>query len=908
MELIDVTLVPEDDPKVQAVMVADNQPGSSETQDREIQKFMCSFCKKDFNSEEEYDIHVETEHHGILIDDKEALKMTSELTAALNLINADNSDILKTQKIGEEKEEKPIIFLKPEDPKEEKAHVENDPEKEESVKKKLKPEDRYFECSKCEPPLFIYSRDEFESHKETNHDGEDSRGYRTWRVTKSNKMKSSEEDNKYQIKCNLCQQMLKNKFDLNVHMKIHKIQIQNKPDTEEESKDYKCEICPRSFDSDQGRKIHTSRMHNNNEYQCDVCDFISTSESIMKKHKQKHMKTLKRSFSKMKQAPQYYTCKFCGHKSKSIAAMTVHTQIVHNNPEQDSNTESSPPQKKLKAKESTEDPNQTIIVDEPDKSDENIEEPMINSKIEAAPPQERKQILGEKLFPKIQDMCPEVAGKVTEMLLTLESNEVLDLMKDESLLRDKVEEILDILGKNKNIETPKTKEETIADLKKQLQSRDKEITKLKEDIERKNKGLQRNESWIVENKRRAADLIKENDELKTKLSIVEKAAQISERRVYELERKCTEEETDKEMDTTNIEDIVTNKKLGHSRSTPQSQPEIIKPNSKKPTFPCEVCPKEFQQKNHLISHMKNHESAAGSHACPSCQEVCSSKADLTNHLMKHTDGDWPCHKCPLQFNTREAREKHTNIAHNSNPNNECKFCGMNFVTRNTLNQHTMGNHSSFRPCSKFAINKCEFDNDCRFNHVILHEGQYICFKCGTIFSNKTAMIKHVIEKHGGIPCENFLKNQCRFPSSQCFFSHNVNQPTTQSSIHQTAALAARQSDSPGRQPDLPGPQPQLPGRHADPPAHQIGLPGRQPDLPDPQPNIPDNQTNLPDPQPKLPGRQNTWQGFQIVPPSLQPPDQLNAVLQMVQGLAMQLHTQSVHMTRMQQQIVQIVKK
>ena len=29
---------------------------------------------------------------------------------------------------------------------------------------------------------------------------------------------------------------------------------------------------------------------------------------------------------------------------------------------------------------------------------------------------------------------------------------------------------------------------------------------------------------------------------------------------------------------------------------------------------------------------------------------------------------------------------------------------------------------------------------------------------------------------------------------------------------------------------------------------------------------------------------------------------------MVQGLAMQLHTQSVHMTRMQQQIVQIVKK
>ena len=107
MELIDVTLVPEDDPIARciSVKVEDKRPVSSETQSIEIQRFMCSFCKKDFNSEEEYDIHVETEHQGILIDDKEALKKTSELTAALNAIFTENPEILELQKGGEEKKE-----------------------------------------------------------------------------------------------------------------------------------------------------------------------------------------------------------------------------------------------------------------------------------------------------------------------------------------------------------------------------------------------------------------------------------------------------------------------------------------------------------------------------------------------------------------------------------------------------------------------------------------------------------------------------------------------------------------------------------------------------------------------------------------------------------------------------------
>ena len=141
-----------------------------------------------------------------------------------------------------------------------------------------------------------------------------------------------------------------------------------------------------------------------------------------------------------------------------------------------------------------------------------------------------------------------------------------------------MEKALELLRNDKGIENTTSKKQVIKDDKdERLEVKNKEIENLKEELESKNRGLQRAESWIIENKQRAAELIQENEELKAKLAIVEKAAQISERRIYSLEKKyeSKDEETDKDhdMDTTNIEDIVKNKKLGHSRSSPLSQPD-----------------------------------------------------------------------------------------------------------------------------------------------------------------------------------------------------------------------------------------------------------------------------------------------------------------------------------------------
>jgi len=56
----------------------------------------------------------------------------------------------------------------------------------------------------------------------------------------------------------------------------------------------------------------------------------------------------------------------------------------------------------------------------------------------AAPPQEQKQMLGERLFPLIQRMHAELAGKITGMLLEIDNSELLHMLESTESLKAKV--------------------------------------------------------------------------------------------------------------------------------------------------------------------------------------------------------------------------------------------------------------------------------------------------------------------------------------------------------------------------------------------------------------------------------------------------------------------------------------
>lgn len=68
------------------------------------------------------------------------------------------------------------------------------------------------------------------------------------------------------------------------------------------------------------------------------------------------------------------------------------------------------------------------------------------SMLASATPEMQKQMLGERLFPLIQQSQPELAAKITGMLLEMEVAEILTLLESQSELQAKIQEAIDVLN------------------------------------------------------------------------------------------------------------------------------------------------------------------------------------------------------------------------------------------------------------------------------------------------------------------------------------------------------------------------------------------------------------------------------------------------------------------------------
>ena len=68
-----------------------------------------------------------------------------------------------------------------------------------------------------------------------------------------------------------------------------------------------------------------------------------------------------------------------------------------------------------------------------------------SSLLASASPENQKQMLGEALYPKVQQHEPALAGKITGMLLEMDNAEILNLLEDDASLKGKVTEALDVL-------------------------------------------------------------------------------------------------------------------------------------------------------------------------------------------------------------------------------------------------------------------------------------------------------------------------------------------------------------------------------------------------------------------------------------------------------------------------------
>lgn len=73
------------------------------------------------------------------------------------------------------------------------------------------------------------------------------------------------------------------------------------------------------------------------------------------------------------------------------------------------------------------------------------QEPLTTAMLAEAQPQEQKQLIGERLYPLIQSMHAEWAGKITGMLLEIDNAELLHMLDSPESLRAKVEEAVLVL-------------------------------------------------------------------------------------------------------------------------------------------------------------------------------------------------------------------------------------------------------------------------------------------------------------------------------------------------------------------------------------------------------------------------------------------------------------------------------
>lgn len=97
-------------------------------------------------------------------------------------------------------------------------------------------------------------------------------------------------------------------------------------------------------------------------------------------------------------------------------------------------------------------PPQTVPLTQP--SVQQVQQPSVNIKghdpltpsmLAAAQPSEQKQMLGERLYPLIQMMHMELAGKITGMLLEIDNSELLHMLEHHESLKSKVEEAVAVL-------------------------------------------------------------------------------------------------------------------------------------------------------------------------------------------------------------------------------------------------------------------------------------------------------------------------------------------------------------------------------------------------------------------------------------------------------------------------------
>jgi len=84
-----------------------------------------------------------------------------------------------------------------------------------------------------------------------------------------------------------------------------------------------------------------------------------------------------------------------------------------------------------------------------------LNEPLALQDLAKVSPDVRKQMIGERLFPLVQSQQPNLAGKITGMLLEMEDGELIHLLESQAALSEKINEALSVLSQSEDVPSDK---------------------------------------------------------------------------------------------------------------------------------------------------------------------------------------------------------------------------------------------------------------------------------------------------------------------------------------------------------------------------------------------------------------------------------------------------------------------
>ena len=160
---------------------------------------------------------------------------------------------------------------------------------------------------------------------------------------------------------------------------------------------------------------------------------------------------------------------------------------------------------------------------------------------------------------------------------------------------------------------------------------------------------------------------------------------------------------------------------------------------------------------------------------PACEFQCNTKAELDDHIIKthRNKTQLQCTVCNMNFRDLDNLAEHMKKDHKKKEQVDsqytCRSCNEKFETKSDLDIHIKEDHISYKPCRNFATNNCDYNEECRYYHIILKSGEHLCYKCGLKFPKQSILFNHIKNLHDE-PCLKYLEGKCTH-GNRCLYNH-----------------------------------------------------------------------------------------------------------------------------------------